>query len=99
MKEVIEMNPFSKRFEDINEQDIDELIKNKIQESIFLDYKKTVIEDNKFIKQISAFANTKGGVMIIGVETNNNDEPIKKTPVYKKDKEKAVNIIANEFDL
>jgi hypothetical protein len=26
--------------------------------------------------------------MIIGVETNNNDEPIKKTPVPKKDKEK-----------
>ena len=55
------------RFESL--EDIERLIQNKIQESLTLEYKKDLDKKNSEIaKDISAFANTLGGVIIYGIE-------------------------------
>ena len=59
---------FLKPLEKLNFTDIERLKSNKICESQILDYKKKLLEDNKLLKQISAFANTQGGFLVFGVE-------------------------------
>lgn len=50
-------------------EDIQKLIESKIEESLTLDYKRELDKKNKEIaKDISAFANTSGGVIIYGIE-------------------------------
>jgi Putative DNA-binding domain len=57
-------------------QDIDALIRDRVQENIHLDYKASAaIADNKgheISKDASAFANSDGGILIYGVEEKNN---------------------------
>lgn len=56
--------------------DIDQLINNKVQENIHLDYKDSRAVDPKksdeIAKDASAFANSDGGVIIYGVAEDNN---------------------------
>jgi len=59
---------FLKPLEELEFADIEQLKSNKICESQILDYKKKFLEDNKLLKQVSAFANTQGGFLIFGVE-------------------------------
>ena len=59
---------FLKPLEKLKFIDIEQLKFNKICESQILDYKKQLLEDNKLLKQVSAFANTQGGFLIFGVE-------------------------------
>lgn len=49
-------------------QDIQNLINGKIKESLTLEYKKEIGKNEEIAKDISAFANTSGGVIIYGVE-------------------------------
>lgn len=56
------------RFERL--EDVQLLIQNRIEESITLEYKKELDKDNREIaKDISAFANTEGGILIYGIES------------------------------
>lgn len=50
------------------EQDLKTLLDNKIPESINLEYKEIITENKEIAKDISAFANTKGGVIIYGIK-------------------------------
>ena len=60
--------------EDYTIDDIDQLIKDQIEESIHLDYKsarslsKKDKQKNEIAKDVSAFANSDGGIIIYGVE-------------------------------
>lgn len=59
---------FVKPIEDLKFSDIERLKTDKICESQILDYKERLLEDNKLLKQVSAFANTQGGFLIFGVK-------------------------------
>jgi predicted HTH transcriptional regulator len=56
----------------VNLADIESLVRNKVQESIHLDYKASPALDPKksdeIAKDVSAFANSDGGLLIYGVE-------------------------------
>lgn len=55
-------------------QDLDDLIKNRVQESLHLDYKDSrALSDNarqEIAKDVSAFANADGGMIIYGIREN-----------------------------
>ena len=58
---------FAKNFSCVNYNDVEALLKNKIPESDILDYKQQFPDENDFLKHICAFANTRGGIIIVGV--------------------------------
>ena len=59
---------FNKKFEDINFADIQEMVNKEYPENQVLDYKRQFIKSKDVAKIISAFANTYGGYLILGVE-------------------------------
>ena len=58
----------NKNLDDISYKDIESLLNEKIDESDILDYKSEMINDEKLIKHVCAFANTRGGNLIFGVK-------------------------------
>lgn len=77
----------NKKFDDIGFKDIRELVNRRTQESSFLDYKKDFskvgdkINIIEIAKDVSSFANTYGGWLIYGIETEkykNTEIPIPK---------------------
>jgi hypothetical protein len=67
------MHPFNKPLKDLTPSDIDSLIKNGVPESRTLDYKRDLYSNNDagkrdFLIDVSAFANTVGGYLIVGIE-------------------------------
>lgn len=58
---------FLKPLDKLEYGDIERLKLNKICESQILDYKGELLEDDKLLRQISAFANTQGGFLILGI--------------------------------
>ena len=68
-----------KNIEDIIKEDIQLLIDNAVCESRFLDYKQELHIDTdgdkkEFLADISSFANSAGGDIILGVEEDNTDK-------------------------
>jgi predicted HTH transcriptional regulator len=62
-------NVFDKNFDELSYNDINFLITNKISESDVLEYKFTFPKKNDhLIKNLYAFANTKGGYLIVGIK-------------------------------
>jgi len=59
---------FLKPLEKLDFANIERLKTNKICESQILDYKEKLLEDNKLLKHVSAFANTQGGFLVFGVK-------------------------------
>ena len=64
---------FYKPLNEVDLNDLQLLVSNKVQEGTQLDYKLTEPEKNddgkkEFLKDVSAFANTNGGYLIYGVE-------------------------------
>ena len=67
---------FLKPLEKLEFADIERLKVNEICESQILDYKEQLLDDNKLLKHVSAFANTQGGFLVYGVkETGNGGYP------------------------
>lgn len=68
----------NKPFDEVDYQDIQELVNRKIPESLILDYKGDILQSKlkgkEFGKDISSFANTFGGWIIYGIQTNEKDE-------------------------
>jgi len=59
---------FKKHPIDINYEDIESLKNNKIEESEILDYKEELIGENNLLKEITAFANSRGGYIVFGIK-------------------------------
>jgi len=59
---------FTKDICDLTFSDIESLQADKIPEGHMLDYKRALIDDEKLIKHVIAFANTGGGYIVFGVE-------------------------------
>lgn len=62
-----------KTFDDINEQDLQELINNEVLESKTLDYKEMMSgnkdsDKKEFLADVSSFANSSGGYIIYGIK-------------------------------
>jgi len=60
------MSIFSKSINDITWDDLNELLKDSVSESIRLEFKREVPKKDELLKKLSSFANTYGGYMIIG---------------------------------
>ncbi len=68
---------FGKPLKEVEEQDIQRLVNDQIEENINLDYKKEIDISPKgrkeLCKDVSAFANSRGGVIIYGIEEKKNE--------------------------
>ena len=85
-----------KNISDITYADIKFLLDNKIDESDVLDYKEEMIDDQKLVKHVCAFANTRGGHIIFGVkESGDGGYPVEVTGLdaSKVNKERLEQII------
>jgi hypothetical protein len=63
----------NKSFQNIKQEDIENLVKDLVPESRTLDYKKALPDDSwqskiEFLQDVSAFANASGGDLIFGIE-------------------------------
>lgn len=72
---------FKKPLSEVNYEDICTLMENKIEESEILDYKTeqlgTKEHENNLLKEVAAFSNTAGGVLIYGItESGRGGYPI-----------------------
>lgn len=66
------MGLFDKPLEQVTEEDLQGLIDGKIRECVYLDYKSKTYGNNdsakkEFLKDVSAFANARGGYLLIGI--------------------------------
>lgn len=79
-------NLFNKNLEDLKYSDIQQLVDNKVPESLFLDYKKGFDFENanksddqrkqEIAKDITGLANSKGGYLIYGIKETNDGKNI-----------------------
>ena len=67
------MSLWTLRVDRITYDDVEEFCKNRISEGTNLDYKSDVPRD--LPKIVSSFANTSGGLIVIGVTTDNSNRP------------------------
>lgn len=65
---------YKKQIEDIGWQDIIEFCEQQLPESAYLDYKEDF--PTNLHKTIAAFANTLGGIILIGVEEDDQNKPV-----------------------
>ncbi len=83
------INPFNKSIDDVDFNDLQNFIQQRIPESLTLDYKGDILQSGslprarEFGKDVSSFANTVGGWLIYGIATNEADEvlPIEENPI------------------
>lgn len=57
---------YKEKFFNLTEEDepfLQNLIDNKVKESLNLEYKRELIENNKFARKVSSFANAIGGII------------------------------------
>ncbi|CAD6493538.1 MAG: Putative DNA-binding domain protein [Candidatus Argoarchaeum ethanivorans] len=59
---------FKKPLSKVEFPDIQKLKDAKIEESEILDYKEQMISDDKLVKHVTAFSNTSGGDLIVGIK-------------------------------
>lgn len=60
------------RFNEVNQDFLESLIKNGIEENIHLDYKEQLGSNAEIAKDLSSFANSDGGIIIYGIREVNN---------------------------
>jgi len=74
-------NPFNKKIQDIDKNDLDSLINRSISEGWYIEYKSNYpssngnLDNQKIAKSISSFANTKGGWIFWGIESDKYNRP------------------------
>lgn len=83
------------RFEKINQEFLENLIKSGIEENINLDYKRQLDNNSEIAKDLSAFANSEGGNIIYGIDEEKN-KPKRINPLVDTNiREKIDNISQN----
>ena len=91
----------AKNIRDISYEDIELLQTNQIPESDTLDYKSEMIGDKEIIRHACAFANTRGGDIIFGIEESGHDGypvNIKGLDTSKINKESLGQVISSNTD-
>lgn len=98
---------FRKPLRDVEEQDIQRLISDQLEENSYLDYKSDIDFSEKgkkeLAKDISAFANSSGGVIIYGIEEEKNKDgiPLPVEPIKgiesSIERERIENVILNNI--
>ncbi len=74
------MEPFlGKRLGTLTETDLSRLIDDAVPESLYLDYKQTLIlgdreEKKEFLRDVTSFANAEGGLLVYGVQEDRDTE-------------------------
>lgn len=74
-------SPFDKNITDLKETDLSVLIDKEISEGWYIEYKREVpkinskLDNIKIAKSVSSFANTKGGWIFYGIETDDKNKP------------------------
>jgi len=68
-------NPFGKPVKDLSEADLQKLLEGHIAEGLYVEYKTVFPLATKVAHSIASFANTHGGWYIVGIRTNENNEP------------------------
>lgn len=69
-------NPFEKPLEKIEKDDLNLLVSKGVTEGLFVEYKRDFVDPLKIARSVASFANTYGGWLIIGSQTDNNNLPI-----------------------
>ena len=90
----------NKNIDDVSYPDIEWLAHNKIDESNSLDYKEDMIDDEKLLKHICAFANTRGGDIVFGIRESGkggHPEEILGIDAIKLDKERIEQIVLSNI--
>lgn len=84
------------KFPDINQIDLEILIKNKIEESVHLDYKdpKALSNNAEIAKDVSSFANSDGGNIIYGIQEDNH-KPCSLIPINENGLREKIDQIAH----
>lgn len=89
------------QLENIRHEHLENLIENKVLESRSLEYKRTLIgnrtsEKKEFLADVSSFANTIGGDLIIGIESDpSSGEPTRIIGINKSDLDDEILKIEN----
>ena len=94
--------------EEYIKKDIDDLIQNEVEESIYLDYKDGRALDSDKIaeitKDVSAFANADGGIIVYGVSENKASHkpedyaPVTNPKITKEWLEQKISLIRRKID-
>jgi len=66
-------NPFEKPIAEISGEDLKILIKNKVSEGWFVEYKEQFPNNKKISHSIASFANSEGGWYIVGIKDDENN--------------------------
>lgn len=69
-----EYSPFNKQLKDLDPKDLGVL--RKVNEGWYVEYKSQPMNARAFAKAVSAFANTYGGWLFIGIEEKSKEEPV-----------------------
>ncbi|MDD5544701.1 MAG: ATP-binding protein [Acidobacteriia bacterium] len=67
------MSIFSKPLSQIGSQDLAELLAEKAVENVRLEFKRDIPNKDETLKKLSSFANTYGGVVVVGAKANSSD--------------------------
>jgi hypothetical protein len=67
------MHFFAKPVSQITTEDLQELLTTQAVENVRLEFKRDVPSKDETLKKLSSFANTYGGLMIVGAEANSTD--------------------------
>ena len=94
--------------EEYTKKDIDDLIQNEVEESIYLDYKDgRALDSDKIVeitKDVSAFANADGGIIVYGVSENKATHkpedyaPVTNPKITKEWLEQKISLIRRKID-
>lgn len=74
------MSIYDKSIEKLESSDLSELLTEKAIENVRLEFKLIVPTKDEMLKKLSSFANTFGGYLVIGAESESNDGLLKALP-------------------
>ena len=72
------VNINDKNWDKLRISDIEKLLENDDDETFFFEYKNDDVTPKKIVEEISAFANTYGGYILLGVDDDKNISGCKK---------------------